>query len=159
KLPLPVRTDETMRGGATGMRTPPATGAWQPGDAPGRRQFVRIAVDRPLMLEGGGRVRDVTLAYETWGRLAPDGSNAILVCHAWTGDSHVHGPSGHGHVTAGWWEGVVGPGLALDTERHFIVCVNVIGGCQGSTGPASPHPDDGRPYGSRFTVVTIRGMV
>jgi homoserine O-acetyltransferase len=81
------------------------------------------------------------------------------VCHAWTGDSHVFGPSGHGHVSAGWWEGVVGPGLAIDTDRYFVVCCNVIGGCQGSTGPASPHPDDGRPYGSRFPVVSVRDMV
>ena len=142
------------------MRTPlPVTGAWRPGDEPGRRQFVRIAVDRPLILEGGGRLSDVTIAYETWGRLAPDGANAVLVCHAWTGDSHVTGPSGRGHPTPGWWDGVVGPGLALDTEHHFIVCANVVGGCQGSTGPASAHPDDGRPYGSRFPVVTIRDMV
>jgi homoserine O-acetyltransferase len=142
------------------MRTPPpASGAWRPGDASGRRQFLRLATDRDLMLEGGGRLRDVTLAYETWGTLAPDASNAVLVCHAWTGDSHVFGPSGHGHVSPGWWEGVVGPGLAIDTDRYFVVCSNVIGGCQGSTGPASPHPDDGRPYGSRFPVVSIRDMV
>jgi homoserine O-acetyltransferase len=142
------------------MRTPPpVTGAWRPGDAPGRRQFLRMATDRDLVLEGGGRLRDVTMAYETWGTLAPDASNAVLVCHAWTGDSHVFGPSGHGHVSPGWWEGVVGPGQAIDTDRYFVVCSNVIGGCQGSTGPASPHPDDGRPYGSRFPVVSVRDMV
>ncbi len=146
------------------MRRPPATGAWRPGDEPGRRQFVRTAVDRPLMLEGGGRLSDVDVAYETWGQLAPDGANAVLVCHAWTGDSHVtgtgdHGQGGPGWAAPGWWDGVVGPGLALDTDRHFIVGVNVLGGCQGSTGPASPHPDDGKPYGSRFPVVTIRDMV
>jgi homoserine O-acetyltransferase len=111
------------------------------------------------MLDGGGRLRDVTIAYETWGTLAPDASNAVLVCHAWTGDSHVHGPASNGHVSAGWWEGIVGPGLALDTERFFVVCANVLGGCQGSTGPASPHPADGRPYGSRFPVVTVRDIV
>jgi homoserine O-acetyltransferase len=141
------------------MRTPPATGAWRPGDPPGRRQFLRLAVDRPLILDGGGRLRDVIVAYETWGTLAADGGNAVLVCHAWTGDSHAAGASGRGHVTAGWWEGVVGPGLAIDTDRYFVVCANVLGGCQGTTGPASPHPDDGRPYGSRFPVVTIRDMV
>ena len=73
------------------MRTPPVSGAWQPGDDPGRRQFVRIAVDRPFILDGGGRLRDVDIAYETWGTLAPDGANAVLVCHAWTGDSHAAG--------------------------------------------------------------------
>ena len=141
------------------MKRLPATGAWRPGDEPGRRQFVRIAVDRPLMLDGGGRLSDVDVAYETWGRLAPDGNNAVLVCHAWTGDSHVTDTDDHGRGAPGWWEGVVGPGLALDTDRHFIVCVNVLGGCQGSTGPASPHPGDGQPYGSRFPVVTVRDMV
>jgi homoserine O-acetyltransferase len=141
------------------MKRPPATGAWRPGDDPGRRQFLRIAVDRPFILDGGGRLRDVDIAYETWGSLAPDGGNAVLLCHAWTGDSHVTGTHDVGRHTPGWWEGVVGPGLALDTERHFIVCANVLGGCQGSTGPSSPHPDDGRPYGSRFPVVTVRDMV
>jgi len=141
------------------MRRPPATGAWRHGDDPGRRQFLRIAVDRPFILDGGGRLRDVDIAYETWGTLAPDGANAVLLCHAWTGDSHATGTADIGRHTPGWWEGVVGPGLALDTDRHFIVCANVLGGCQGSTGPASPHPDDGRPYGSRFPVVTVRDMV
>jgi homoserine O-acetyltransferase len=140
------------------MKTPPVTGAWHPGDHPGRRQFARIAIDRPFILDGGGRLRDVDIAYETWGTLAPDGGNAVLLCHAWTGDSHATGTDDPRRVP-GWWEGVVGPGLALDTDRHFIVCANVLGGCQGSTGPASPHPDDGRPYGSRFPVVTVRDMV
>ena len=83
----------------------------------------------------------------------------MLVCHAWTGDSHAAGRAGTGHNAPGWWSDVIGPGLALDTDRWFVVCANVLGGCQGSTGPASPHPDDGRPYGSRFPVVTIRDMV
>jgi len=138
---------------------PPPTAAWQPGDPVGHRQFFRMAVDRPLALDGGGRLRDVTLAYETWGELNAAGTNAVLVCHAWTGDSHVYGSIGNGHPSSGWWEGVVGPGLSIDIDRHFVVCVNVLGGCQGSTGPASPHPDDGRPYGSRFPVITVRDMV
>jgi homoserine O-acetyltransferase len=154
-----MRTDLDDARRSNRMKTPPATGAWRPGDPPGRRQFMPLAADRPLILDGGGRLRDVTIAYETWGTLAPDGGNAILVCHAWTGDSHVLGPSGRGHVSSGWWEGVVGPGLALDSDRYFIVCANVLGGCQGTTGPASPHPDDSQPYGSRFPVVTIRDMV
>jgi len=141
------------------MRRPPATGAWRPGDDPGRRQFLRVAVDRPFILDGGGRLRDVDIAYETWGTLGPDGANAILLCHAWTGDSHATGTADTSRRTEGWWEGVVGPGLAIDTERHYVVCANVLGGCQGSTGPSSPHPDDGRPYGSRFPVVTVRDMV
>ncbi|NDB06830.1 MAG: homoserine O-acetyltransferase, partial [Acidimicrobiia bacterium] len=94
-----------------------------------------------------------------WGSLNSDASNAILLCHAWTGDSHVAGRAGEGHPTPGWWEGAVGPGLAIDTNQFFVVCANVLGGCQGSTGPASPHPVDGKPYGSRFPVITIRDMV
>jgi homoserine O-acetyltransferase len=134
-----------------------ATGAWMPGDLPGSRQFFEIP--RPLALDGGATLAGVTVAYETWGTLNADRSNAVLLCHAWTGDSHVAGPAGQGHPAPGWWEGAVGPGLAIDTRRWFVVCANVLGGCQGSTGPASPHPVDGRPYGSRFPVITVRDMV
>jgi homoserine O-acetyltransferase len=135
----------------------PVTGAWRPGDPPGRRQFHRLS--RPFALEGGGVLPEVELAYETWGDLNADASNAVLVCHAVTGDSHVSGPAGEGHPTSGWWDQLVGPGRGIDTERWFVVCVNVLGGCQGSTGPASAHPADGRPWGSRFPVVSIRDMV
>ena len=137
----------------------PASGAWMPGHPVGHRLFHTFATDRPFSLEGGGHLSNVTIAYETWGTLNPEASNAILVCHAWTGDSHVSGEAGEGHPTEGWWHGVVGPGLAIDTRKWFVVCANVLGGCQGSTGPASPHPEDGRPYGLRFPVVTIRDMV
>jgi homoserine O-acetyltransferase/O-succinyltransferase len=139
----------------------PATGAWRPGDPPGRRRFARLGLDRPFVLEGGGILRDICLAYETWGELSPAGDNAVLVCHALTGDAHAAGPMGEGQPTPGWWDGLIGPGRALDTDRLFVVCVNVLGGCQGTTGPASPDPDDpdGGPYGSRFPVVTIRDMV
>ena len=137
----------------------PASGAWTPGQPAGNRQFFTFAVDRPFSLECGERLSEVTLAYETWGDLNDDASNAVLVCHAWTGDSHVSGPAGKGHPTPGWWEGVVGPGHAIDPARYFVVCVNVLGGCQGTTGPSSPHPIDGAPYALRFPVVTIRDMV
>ena len=137
----------------------PATGAWYPRMDPGQRQFFTMSPGRAFALEGGGTLSPITLAYETWGTLNSDVSNAVLVCHAWTGDSHVVGPAGRGHISGGWWEGMVGPGQAIDTETQFVVCVNVLGGCQGSTGPASGHPDDGRPYGSRFPVITIRDMV
>ena len=136
----------------------PSSGAWRPGEHAGHRQFVTMP-DRPFALEGAGLLRGLTLAYETWGQLDASASNAILVCHALTGDSHASGPAGPGHPTSGWWEGFVGPGKAIDTERWFVVCVNVLGGCQGTTGPASPHPDDGRPWGSRFPVVSVRDMV
>jgi homoserine O-acetyltransferase len=137
----------------------PVTGAWQPAQPAGRRQFFTFADDHPFALESGAVLRDVTLAYETWGTLNDDASNAVLVCHAWTGDSHAAGRAGEGHPTPGWWDDMIGPGRHIDTDRWFVVCVNVLGGCQGSTGPASPHPGNGRPYGSRFPVVTVRDMV
>lgn len=137
----------------------PVSGGWSIDHEVGNRKFHTFATDRNFSLEGGGSLRNVTIAYETWGTLNTDASNAILVCHAWTGDSHVAGSAGKGHPTPGWWEGVVGPGHAIDTNKYFVVCSNVLGGCQGSTGPASPHPDDGKPYGLRFPVVTIRDMV
>ncbi|HEX5365345.1 MAG TPA: homoserine O-acetyltransferase [Acidimicrobiales bacterium] len=137
----------------------PASGAWRPGDPVGHRRFLPVADDRPFALEGGGLLEGVTVAYETWGTLSPTGDNAVLVCHALTGDSHAAGGIGPGHAAPGWWDGTIGPGRAIDTDRWFVVCANVLGGCQGTTGPASPHPDDGRPWGSRFPVVTIRDMV
>lgn len=137
----------------------PVTGAWRPGDPPGQRRFFTFATDRRFALDSGVSMSDVTLAYETWGTLDADGGNAVLLCHAWTGDSHAAGPAVTGHLEAGWWDSMVGPGRPIDTNRYFVVCSNVLGGCQGSTGPASPHPADGRPYGSRFPVVTIRDMV
>ncbi|MBU2033789.1 MAG: homoserine O-acetyltransferase [Alphaproteobacteria bacterium] len=111
----------------------------------------------PLALDGGGVLTDVTVAYETYGALAPDRSNAILLCHALTGDQFV--ASAH-PVTGkpGWWERMVGPGRPIDTDRYHVVCANVIGSCMGSTGPASLAPD-GAPYAMRFPVITIRDMV
>ena len=139
--------------------TVPATGAWRPWDHPGHRRFMKMAVDRAFVLEGGGQLRDVTIAFETWGRLDDDASNAVLVCHALTGDSHASGPAGDGHATPGWWDDLIGPGKPLDTDRWFVVCVNVLGGCQGSAGPASPLPDRPGVYGPHFPVVSIRDMV
>ncbi|MFE5677925.1 homoserine O-acetyltransferase [Streptomyces erythrochromogenes] len=135
---------------------PPATGAWREGDPPGHRRWHRLA--RPLELEAGGGLPQVRLAFETWGRLAPDRSNAVLVLHALTGDSHVAGAAGPGHPTAGWWDALVGPGRALDTDRWFVVAPNVLGGCQGSTGPASAGPG-GRAWGGSFPRLTQRDQV
>ncbi|HEY5664060.1 MAG TPA: homoserine O-acetyltransferase [Ilumatobacter sp.] len=137
----------------------PVSGAWRPGDPAGARKFFTFADDHPFAVESGQVLSDVTIAYETWGTLNADASNAILVCHAWTGDSHAAGRAGPGHGAPGWWDDVVGPGKYVDTDRWYVVCPNVLGGCQGSTGPASAHPADGLPYGSRFPVVTIRDMV
>ena len=138
----------------------PVTGAWRPGDPVGERRFLVLPSDRPFVCEGGGVLHGgIDIAYETWGTLAPDGGNAILVCHALTGDSHAAGPIADGHPSPGWWDALIGPGKALDTDRYFVVCVNVLGGCQGTTGPAHPHPDDGRPWGSRYPVVSVRDSV
>ncbi len=136
------------------------SGIWRTGDDPGRRQFARLTGPggSALTLEGGGRLPEVTVAYETWGTRNVAGDNAVLVLHALTGDSHVAGPPVAGHPTVGWWEGLVGPGAPVDTDRYFVVCPNVLGGCQGTTGPSSVAPD-GAPYGSRFPGITIRDQV
>lgn len=129
--------------------------AWLPGDDPGNRRFVSLG---KLPLENGGSLPGGYLAYETWGKLNADASNAILIEHALTGDSHVIGFQSPAHPTAGWWERVVGPGKPIDTDRYFVVAPNCLGGCQGSTGPAWPAPD-GLPWGSRFPEITTRDQV
>jgi homoserine O-acetyltransferase len=134
----------------------PVTGAWRIGDPPGRRKFV--TGPGALALEAGGVLPSFSLAYETWGTPNSDASNAILVEHALTGDSHAAGPLEPGHPSAGWWDGLIGPGKAVDTSEFFVVVPNVLGGCQGSTGPSSPDPS-GRPWGGRFPVVTVRDQV
>lgn len=113
-----------------------------------------------LSLQSGQTLDGFTLAYETYGQLNADASNAILICHALSGDSHVAGYYTDDPVEMpGWWDEAVGPGKMFDTNRFFIICSNVIGGCQGSTGPMSPHPADGRPYALRFPLITIADMV
>jgi homoserine O-acetyltransferase len=133
----------------------PPLGGWREGDDPGRRQFADLG---PFDLELGGRLPAVRVAWETWGRPTPDRSNAVLVQHALTGDSHVEGPAGPGHPTPGWWPGLIGPGAPVDTDRWWVVAPNVLGGCQGTTGPSSLAPD-GTPYGSRWPATTIRDQV
>ncbi|WP_214369055.1 homoserine O-acetyltransferase MetX [Pseudonocardia sp. H11422] len=134
----------------------PVSGAWRDGDPAGERRFLDLP--GPLELELGDVLPSVRLAYETWGTLSAARDNAVLVLHALSGDSHVVGAAGPGHPTPGWWDRVVGPGLGIDTDRFFVVCANVIGGCQGSTGPSSPAPD-GRAWGSRWPLTTIRDQV
>ncbi|WP_419841714.1 homoserine O-acetyltransferase MetX [Candidatus Poriferisodalis sp.] len=138
----------------------PASGAWHPGLGAAERMFFELSPDRPFTLEGGGTLTDPVLAYETWGALDADAANAVLVCHALTGDAHAHG---HAHPpsqpTDGWWNDFIGPGRPLDTDRYYVVCANVLGGCQGSTGPSSVNPASGRRYGPDFPVVTNRDIV
>ena len=114
--------------------------------------------DHPLKLDGGQSLDTFQIAYETWGTLNADKSNAILVCHALTGDQYVAGTN---PVTAkpGWWTSLIGPGLPVDTDRFFVICSNILGGCMGSTGPASLNPATGLPYGIDFPVITIGDMV
>jgi homoserine O-acetyltransferase len=134
---------------------PPATGAWREGFPVGERRFLDVG---DVEVVAGMTLPAVRVAYQTWGRLNEERTNAVYVCHALTGDSHVTGDAGPGHLTAGWWEGLVGPGAPVDTDRWFVVCANVLGGCQGTTGPASLAPD-GRAWGSRFPVITVADMV
>ena len=148
-LPSEFITDEQVRSLAG---KPPATGAWRDGDPVGHRLFANLG---PFDFESGEKLPHVRIAYETWGELNEAGDNAILVLHALTGDSHVIGSAGKGHATNGWWSEVVGPGLAIDTDKYYVVAPNVLGGCQGSTGPASLAPD-GHEWGSRFPYTTIR---
>lgn len=111
-----------------------------------------------LILEGGGKLKEVTIAYETYGKLNKEKSNAILVCHALSGDAHVAGWH-EGDRKSGWWDIIIGPGKCLDTEKYFIICSNVIGGCKGSTGPSSINPETYKPYGLDFPIITISDMV
>jgi len=117
-----------------------------------------IDLPGPLELECGAKLGPLRIAYETYGRLNRDKSNAILVCHALSGDAHAAGYH-PGDAKPGWWDIAIGPGKGFDTTRYFVICSNVIGGCQGSTGPSSVNPDTGKPYGMSFPVITIRDMV
>ena len=119
---------------------------------------VRFASNNPLRLDAGVDFAPLQIAYQTYGMLNAARSNAVLVCHALTGDQHVvnaHPVTGK----PGWWETMVGPGRPIDTERYFVICANVVGGCMGSSGPASTNPATGMPWGLEFPVVTVRDMV
>lgn len=118
-----------------------------------------VDFDVTLKLHSGGELPGFRIAYETYGKLNENKSNAILVCHALSGDSHAAGYyTDDPEEKPGWWDAAIGPGKMLDTDRYFVVCANVLGGCRGSTGPASPAPD-GEPWGMRFPFVTIADMV
>jgi len=121
------------------------------------RHAKTVTFDEPLLLESGRRLEHVRVAYETYGRLSPQRDNAVLVCHALSGDSHV---ARHDADDApGWWDLVVGPGKAIDTDRYFVICPNLLGGCRGTTGPNCPDPATGRPYGPDFPPITVADMV
>lgn len=122
----------------------------------------KVTFDQPgqeLALEGGGTLAPFTLAYETYGKLSERKDNAVLVTHALSGDAHVAGLHSANDKRPGWWDMMIGPGKGLDTDKYFVICANVIGGCSGSTGPASENPATGRPYGTDFPIITIKDMV
>jgi homoserine O-acetyltransferase len=118
----------------------------------------RFGPDEPLILDAGGRIDHLQVAYQTYGALDRDRANAILVCHALTGDQHA---ANRNPVTGkpGWWDLLIGPGKPIDTDRYFVICSNVVGSCMGTTGPASTNPATGRPYGLDLPVITVRDMV
>ncbi len=118
----------------------------------------RFGARQPLRLESGALLAPFEVAYKTYGRLNAERSNAVLICHALTGDQHVASPHPQSGKP-GWWQRMVGPGRPLDPERYFLICSNVIGGCSGSTGPSSPDPKSGEAWGLRFPVITIADMV
>ena len=136
-----------------------------------------LELPQPLALDCGRQLHPVTVAYETYGKLSPQRDNVVLVCHALSGDAHAAGTAagpagestrdgfgaedrdGSGGKGLGWWDGMIGPGKAFDTDRYFVVSTNLLGGCRGTTGPGSTDPETGRPYGSDFPVITVSDMV
>ena len=123
-----------------------------------RCEVARFPASQPLRLDSGGEIRGLEVAYNTYGRLNAQRTNAVLVCHALSGDQYAasrHPASGK----AGWWDKMVGPGLPLDTDRYFVIATNVLSGCSGTTGPASIDPATGEPYGLTFPVITVADMV
>src|SRR5664280_1863725 len=121
------------------------------------RHMQTAALDGPVKLELGGELPSVTVAFETYGQLSAKKDNAVLVCHAISGDSHV---AQHDDVDdPGWWDIMVGPGKPIDTDRCFVICPNLLGGCRGTTGPSSINPSTGNPYGPDFPTITIGDMV
>jgi homoserine O-acetyltransferase len=117
-----------------------------------------VTLSEEIQLESGKSIDNVTIAYETYGKLNKEKNNAILVCHALTGDAHAAGWH-EGDSKPGWWEIIIGPGKALDSEKYFIICSNVLGGCKGTTGPASINPETGKEYGIDFPVITLKDIV
>ena len=131
---------------------PPASGAWRDGDPSGDRLFAPLP---ELVFENGQTLNGAKMAYETWGNPA---NPVVFIFHAFTGDSHASGAASKAHPTEGWWSEVIGPGLAIDTDEYYVICPNMLGGCQGTTGPSSLDRQ-GREYGPRFPYLTIRDQV
>lgn len=124
-----------------------------------KKYFTFAEPPNEMVLDSGRRLGPITIAYETLGTLNADKTNVILVLHALTGDSHVAGYYSEDDDKPGWWDNMVGPGKGIDTDKYFVLCSNVLGGCMGSTGPAAINPETGKPYGMDFPMVTIGDMV
>jgi len=149
-----VKNDQDSLPGAGPGKTP-ETGA-NNGAHPGF--FVRLGETEPLKLDSGVELKGIDVAYQVYGELNADKSNAILVCHALTGDHFVAGT--HPQTgKPGWWKDIVGPGLTVDTDRYFVICPNILGGCMGTTGPKETNPDSGKPWALDFPVISIGDMV
>lgn len=137
------------------------TQALQHGTSLGKVETQRVVLftqDDPLVLESGERLAPVEVAYETYGTRNADGSNAIFICHALTGDANAAGHHGD-PGKPGWWDNIIGPGRPIDTDHHYVVCPNLLGGCQGTTGPSCTDPASGTPYGLRFPMFSIGDLV
>ena len=130
-----------------------------PADSVGLVKPTTLHVDQPLLLECGRTLPAYDLVYETYGNLNASKSNAVLVCHALSGHHHAAGWHTLNDKNPGWWDNCIGPGKPIDTNHFFVVSLNNLGGCHGSTGPVSTHPDTGRPWGSDFPMVTIKDWV
>jgi homoserine O-acetyltransferase len=139
--------------------TAPVDEAAHPDGLVERQYLTFFEPPNPLQLESGRTLGPITVAYETLGRLSPARDNAIFICHALTGDAHVAGRHNHDDRKPGWWDGFVGPGKGIDTDRYFVICANILGGCQGTTGPSSENPLTGRPYGLEFPFITVSDIV
>ncbi len=137
--------DRTQKTGSAGIVEP--------------QQVKLFTPEAPLRLECGETLSEVMVEYETYGTLTPERDNAVLVCHALSGDAHAAGWSSKEDRKPGWWDNMIGPGKALDTEKYFVFCANVLGGCKGTTGPSSINPETGKPYGMDFPVITIHDIV
>lgn len=126
-----------------------------------KKYFTFAEPPHELILENGARLGPVTTAYETWGELSEDRDNAVLVTHAFSGDSHAAGyyEVDSPEAKPGWWDSMIGPGKGLDTNKYFVICANILGGCMGSTGPSSINPATGKPYGLSFPMMTIGDMI
>jgi len=130
-----------------------------PADSVGLVSPQTLHIDSPIILEGGKSLPAYDLVFETYGQLNQDASNAILICHALSGDHHVAGYYTMEDKRPGWWDNVIGPGKAIDTNQFFVVCLNNLGGCKGSTGPTSINPETNTPYGPDFPIITVNDWV